>query len=159
MAPPAVPLSADEGEDGLLLCAYSHDGHTEAKRCQPPGVSASCIPGCRTPPAYPPWELEGAMQEQERDRKAYNEMVLDALVYTSRLPFSIEAVFLVPGDSAQARAASERARSVHRRLLKFYAREFASCPGPPSSQLPLLEYSGARVTTDGSPFRLLSTPA
>ena len=29
-----------------LLCSYHSDGATDGKLCDPPGVSASCIPGC-----------------------------------------------------------------------------------------------------------------
>jgi hypothetical protein len=155
LAPPAAPPpGSDSDADGLLLCAYPGDGHSNAKRCVPPGRSPTCVPGCRSAAAYSPSKLKSALEEQE-GVKAYNELVLSSEVYASRLPFSIEAVFVIRGDSEHAREAENRARNVHRRLLEFYARELASCRGTPSSQLPLVEYSGTRAAAGEAPFRLL----
>ena len=29
-----------------VLCAWSHNGATDGRLCDPPGVSDSCVPGC-----------------------------------------------------------------------------------------------------------------
>ena len=38
-----------------LLCSYGNDGGTMTKLCDPPGLSATCIPGCYDESGKPNW--------------------------------------------------------------------------------------------------------
>uniref|UniRef100_A0A7S0P0A4 Uncharacterized protein n=1 Tax=Calcidiscus leptoporus TaxID=127549 RepID=A0A7S0P0A4_9EUKA len=42
-----------EAAGEAFLCAYFRDGGTMDKKCHPPGVTSSCVPGCRMP--YSVW--------------------------------------------------------------------------------------------------------
>ena len=77
--------------------------------------------------------------------------MIDSTVYVARLPAIVEAVFVMPGEGAEA----ERARAVHRRLLRYYEREYALCPAPAAEQLPLLEFDNGAAAEGRTAFRLL----
>ena len=115
-----------------VLCSFVTDGGTMAKWCEPPGVSAECIPGCwRHAPGggnqrsdwcrgdmlagdvdrgcpYRPSDLQHMLETHRHvsNTAQFNEVVLDAAFYVKRLPYSLEAVI---AD-----------REVHERFLQAY---------------------------------------
>ena len=108
-----------------LLCSYAIDGGSMTQTCEPPGVSASCIPGCwsgkpgwceqeepnagfRCGGPFAPDRLATMLRLHEMPdaRVHYNEVIVDAASYVERLPHSLEAVI---GD-----------REVHMAFLREY---------------------------------------
>lgn len=100
-----------------LLCAFPHDGGTAMRTCDPPGVSADCLPGCfgfDREGGGRAWCDEGgglscafkakdvlAMLDSQRavtlsgGVPVYNEVVIDMAEVQRWLPRSIEAVWFM----------------------------------------------------------------
>ena len=156
-----VSFSSDGGvvlnpEYTRLLCAYGGDGGTRGKACSPPGVSDTCLPGCKSNEWDPdycdaqtaslsdywcggrPWRKDDVAKFLVRDRynSARNEIVVDGFHWNENLPHAIDA-FLTSGDSRTAR--------VHAMFLSAY--------GLTEEQVPLLMLSKEAH----NPFRL-ATP-
>ena len=76
-----------------INCAYYADGGSQTQECDPPGRSASCMPGCRRGWCDPEsrrnyggcgWADKHLshmmkMQDETRARGGYNEIVLDGM--------------------------------------------------------------------------------
>ena len=130
------PLRAEQ--DSGVWCAFPSDPHTFGRRCEPPGRSATCIPGCQQAGgqrcawcASPGCESWGgcAFRPTELAQMAaiaagggnYNELVLSAARWEAGLPFTIEAFFVLATD--ECRASSEcgaLARRAHARFAEDY---------------------------------------
>mmetsp|Transcript_47401 Transcript_47401/g.106896 ORF Transcript_47401/g.106896 Transcript_47401/m.106896 type:complete len:188 (-) Transcript_47401:158-721(-) len=122
-----------------ILCSYDHDGLTmkPEKLCHPPGVSNTCIPGCGTERcpedkfwrcAYPADRLQLMMEShQARTGRAkdHNEVVLNADVWVSNLPRTIEAIFYLQSSNDAYR---QRAEGVHSAFLDAYGVTAAITP-------------------------------
>lgn len=112
-----------------VLCFYGGDGGTRGKLCHPPGLSATCVPGCHERATDKwcdasrasgswcdglPWHPDDLSRGVELDsvRDSYNEVVLDAKVWNDNLPHSIEALLAAPNDP--------HAEALHRKFLHTY---------------------------------------
>ena len=130
-------------EHNRILCSWMDDGGTMSRTCQPPGVSETCIPGCKgmynvgqqfceeqAQPSYCPWgpgHLTDMVRQHLRANKAkYNEVILDGDWWVHNLPRSIEAVFFQRGGE-------QNARRIHHQLLSHFKLS--------SSEIPLVRLS------------------
>jgi len=135
----------------VLYCAYAQDGSTMNKMCNPPGPSASCMPGCPTGHSDAGWcrnhqesirdrcawrpnqlgDMLTSQQDaaQNNKRVGYNELVIDPRTWFDSLPHIISAVFYPSYASTDQKAA---VRDVHRRVMKRF--------GLTSDELPLVVY-------------------
>lgn len=129
-----------------LFCAYSGDGSTMNKMCDPPGASDRCMPGCPLGHDDTRWctrRDEGnqcawrgnqldqmLMQQVEQHDGGYNEIVLDASSWERGLPHTISAVFY---PSFAHDEQKRHARQIHASFLRKYALS--------SADVPLVEYN------------------
>lgn len=156
-----------------VLCSYSSDGGSQHVKCNPPGLSDTCTPGCSDKPVGPRaaskcWWGErevGAMLRQQLAiagrgaEQRYNEIILDAIELRKNLPRAIAAVFFVGVDSSEhCRSANHWAkayghcenfaRSAHRDFLRRYSMS--------AEQVPLLRLD-VHAKVD-NPFSLADDP-
>ena len=128
-----------------VMCSYSSDGGTQHVKCNPPGRSEDCTPGCSDREQGPRsaeqcfWgehEIGHMLMDQLKTHhtgaeKRYNEIILDASDFRKSLPQAIEAVFFIGVDSsihcqsanhwASARGHCERfAHDAHKNFLRQY---------------------------------------
>ena len=66
---------------------------------------------------WPPEQLDLLMLQQELAHRRYNELVFDPELWVRRLPFTIEAFFVLPGSSPEDLS---HARAEHASFLKEY---------------------------------------
>jgi hypothetical protein len=136
-----------------IFCFYGGDGGTRGKTCQPPGESATCIPGCAQTPADRwcdaahassswcdglPWRREDLGRALMLDAAAgtYNEVVLDAFFWNAHLPDSIEALIAGGAEDREAERLHERflasyGRTADQVPLVFFDKSKANCPFRP----------------------------
>ena len=89
-----------------------------SRNCNPPGPSASCVPGCSggeqwceiAPTNYCPWG-QGHLRDMVQQHlwhgaQSYNEVIIDAQVLEQNAPYSIEAVFSL-GNADQVRTTQQ----------------------------------------------------
>lgn len=135
-----------------ILCIYGGDGGTRGKLCKPPGVTPSCIPGCKAS-AYDEWceasqagsswcdgkawrpEEIGHMLSLDEGSDTYNEAILDGFYWNAHLPHSIEALLTTPNNPVL--------RRMHMQFLRRY--------GLTETQVPLLTFNKADKE---NPFRI-----
>ena len=132
-------------------------GGTRGKLCHPPGVTATCIPGCQQSARDRwcdaasardawcdglPWHLEdmGLAVSMDVHHDGYNEGVVDAEFWNAQLPHSIDALIATPNDP--------HADAMYHKFLSTYHITEAD--------VPLVIFDKAR--TD-SPFQLFGTAA
>ena len=104
-----------------ILCTFPQDASTQQDRvCDPPGLSARCVPGCSVHGrltwceharsdgkcAFRPDDWGGMLAEQSRlrhrggdARDGYNEVIVDAAHFADHLPTIVEAIFFMGRDS------------------------------------------------------------
>lgn len=124
-----------------FLCFWAVDAGTMSRKCQPPGVSESCIPGCsgqsweggeiwcekNVGSTYCPWGPDHArdmvQQQIAQGQGRYNEVIVDAAAFEKNLPRSIQAVYYSGGGDTKV-------REVHRAIVNHF--------GISPSKIPLL---------------------
>ena len=141
-----------------LFCAYSGDGNSMAKVCDPPGGDGNtCIPGCSPEGhqcqeiespfecSYAPDHLGQALTDQQSGGGATrnNEMVVDVRSVVDALPHSIEGFWYTPSSDASRVKVVRDARAA---FLAEYG--LSDDEGPPLLILDLTSRGGTR------PFRL-----
>jgi hypothetical protein len=108
-----------------LLCAYGNDGGTMTKLCDPPGISATCLPGCYQ--GTPNWCTRDSVYDcaWKRDNVSemlrlqmgapytYNEFVLGTERWKQDPVAAIEAFFFVRGSPLT----ESKARDAHASLV------------------------------------------
>lgn len=119
-----------------ILCAFSSDGSTQTRKCDPVGESEACVPGCYRKAGHPDW-CEGHASDQRRDYRQhpcawrpdqlsemlelhvrvresapqterYNEVVISAAAFRAALPGAVEAIFFVGDGSSEHCVSSNR---------------------------------------------------
>jgi len=140
-----------------VLCFYGGDGGTRGKTCDPPGASATCVPGCIGLPTDRwcdattakngwcdglPWRPEAMGRGVELDLgiRNYNEVVVDGYFWNDHLPFSVEAMIGSPGDPL--------AFKMHEQFMARYSGIV--------TDVPLLSFNKEKVEC---PFELLTAEA
>ena len=98
-----------------VRCSYSGDGGTMSKTggcgggwCSPSAPTGSC--------AWHPTDLGPMMSQYKHTNQRYNEVIIDASKWVSRLPATIEAVYFVAGSASS----EQKARAVHKSFTKKY---------------------------------------
>lgn len=137
-------------EFARILCAYSKDGGTQHKTCEPRGVSPTCVPGCSgSDDAWGPNDLGKMLAQQLQLHQhgptgRFNEVVLDAAAFAEHLPEAVEAIFFIGHGTAshcsstnhwantQSQQTSNHcepyARKAHRAFLRKYSLTASDVP-------------------------------
>ena len=160
---------AFSGEGGVL-CGYPYDPHTFNYRCEPPGLSESCVPGCCCggssgapewvrgfigahayfQDAYRPTALRDMLADfgkrPSQGGRGYNEIVVGEARWHTRLPHSFEAFFYPLTSNCRRRPECEaHTRAVHADFLRDY----------PGSAVPLLSLDPSNWE---APFAVATDP-
>lgn len=139
-----VVLRPDNAE---LLCMYTNDGGTMEKLCDPPGVSATCVPGCdagegrsnwcvgdidslrQNNCAYRPTALTAMVRWAMARGYSYNELVLGTAGWLDDPVGAIEAIFYLKADKeSEEREAESRARNALNSLVHDHPEAHSRVP-------------------------------
>lgn len=143
----SVPHSGEDQVATGVWCAYNGDGQTFNWKCNPPGRTDRCIPGCTTdPPRDCNWcitegrheckDYNGCAWRHTELRqmlaapgagRTYNELVLSSTVWETGLPSIIVAVFY-PATEHCARDPRCKARA--ERLHQGFRATFSGSAAP-----------------------------
>lgn len=118
-----------------VFCSYPYDGIQKNYKCDPPGKSDQCTPGCRKTActSHRDWECSyNAPQlasmltmQQERHSGDHNEVILDSFHIRQNLPNSIQAIFYL---STSVDSERSRIKKMHEEYLEEWHLSVATFP-------------------------------